>query len=129
MVILFSVKLFDPNVDSNCKLIGQKLHGHAYVQADSTDIQLVSTIAVLYPRFGDAATSIQSTRSVHGNGSVERKGHHDSCTCGDTHSIHIHTHHMTTAPRGLWLNHKTRELEGMDHMRTREEKMASKRKP
>jgi len=65
MVFLFSVKLFDLNVDS--KFIGQKLHGHAYVQADSNDIQLVSAIAVLYPRFGDAATSIQST-SVQGNG-------------------------------------------------------------
>jgi len=59
--------LFDLNVDS--KFIGQKLHGHAYVQADSNDIQLVSAIAVLYPRFGDAATSIQSTRPVQGNGS------------------------------------------------------------
>ena len=91
MVFLFSVKLlFNLNVDS--KFIGQKLHGHAYVQADSTDIQLVSAIAVLYPWFGDAATSIQSTRSVQGNGSVERKGHHDSCTCRDTHSIHTYTH-------------------------------------
>jgi len=44
----------------------------AYVQADSNDIQLVSAIAVLYPWFGDAATSIQSTRPVQGNGSVER---------------------------------------------------------
>jgi len=91
MVFLFSVKLlFDQNVDS--KFVGQKLHGHAYVQADSTDIQLVSAIAVLYPRFGDVATSIQSTRSVQGNGSVERKGHHDSCTCRNTHSIHTYTH-------------------------------------
>ena len=84
MVFLFSVKLLDLNVDS--KFIGQKLHGYAYVQADSTDI------AVLYPQFGDAATSIQSTRSVQGNGSVERKGHHDSCTCRDTHSIQTYTH-------------------------------------
>jgi len=71
MVFLFprSVKLlFDLNADS--KFIGQKLHGHVYVEADSTDIQLVSAIAVLYPRFGDVATSIQSTRSVQGNGPV-----------------------------------------------------------
>jgi len=33
------------------------MHGHAYVQADSTDIQLVFVIVVLYPRFGDAVTS------------------------------------------------------------------------
>jgi len=106
MVFLFSVKLlFNLNVDS--KFIGQKLHGHAYVQADSNDIQLVSAIAVLYPRFGDAVTSIQSTRPVQGNGSVERKGHHGSCTCRDT--LSIHTYHMTTAPRGLWLNHKTKK--------------------
>jgi len=91
MVSLFSVKfLFDLNVDS--KFIRQKLHGHAYVQADSTDIQLVSSIAVLYPWFGDVATSIQSARSVQGNGSVERKGHYDSCTCRDTHSIQTYTH-------------------------------------
>ena len=44
MVFLFSVKLFDLNVDS--KFIGQKLHGHAYVQADSTDIQLVHGLAM-----------------------------------------------------------------------------------
>ena len=63
MVFLFSVKLlFNLNVDS--KFIGQKVHGHAYVQADSNDIQLVSAIAVLYPRFGDAVTSIQPTTSV-----------------------------------------------------------------
>ena len=107
MVFLFSVNCCfrDLNVDSkfDSKFIGQKLHGHA----DSTDIQLVSAIAVLYPRFGDAVTSIQSTRSVQGNGSVEREGHHDSCTCRDTHSIH--THHMTTAPCGFWLNHKTKK--------------------
>jgi len=35
--------------------IGQKLHGYAYIQTDSTDIQLVSGIAVPYPRFGDVA--------------------------------------------------------------------------
>jgi len=58
----------DLNVDSKVIIkTGQKLYGHAYVQADSTDIRLVSAIAVLYPRFGDAATSIQST-SVQGNG-------------------------------------------------------------
>ena len=53
----------DLNVDSKFIIkIGQKLH--AYVQADSTDIQLVFAIAVLYPRFGDAVTSIQPTTSV-----------------------------------------------------------------
>ena len=46
--------MFDLNVDSKFIIkIGQKLHGHAYIPADSTDIQLVSGIAVPYPRFGD----------------------------------------------------------------------------
>jgi len=45
--------LFDLNVDSKYIIkMGQKLHGHAYAQANSTDIQLVSGIAVLYPWFG-----------------------------------------------------------------------------
>jgi len=52
-----SVLCVNLNVDS--KFIVQKLHGHAYVQADSNDIQLVSAITVLYPRFGNAATSLQ----------------------------------------------------------------------
>jgi len=55
--------------------MGQKLHGHAYAQANSTDIQLVSGIAVLYPWFGDAATNIQSTWSAQGT--ICREGHHD----------------------------------------------------
>ena len=42
------------------------MHGHAYVQADSTESQLVSGIAVLYPWFGDVTTNIQSTWSAQG---------------------------------------------------------------
>jgi len=56
--------LFDLKVDSNYTIkMGQKMHCHAYAQANSTDIQLVSGIAVLYPLFGDfdVATNIQST--------------------------------------------------------------------
>ena len=71
------VKLLDLNADSKYIIkIGQKLHCHVYIQAHSADIQLVSGIAVLYPQFGDAVTSIQSTCSVQHTGSVERKGHH-----------------------------------------------------
>ena len=51
----------------------QKLHRYAYIQVHSGDVQLVSGIAVLYPQFGDVVTSIQSTCSVPGTGSVERK--------------------------------------------------------
>ena len=73
MVFLFSVKLlFDLNVDS--KFIGQKLHGHAYVQADSNDIQLVSAIAVLYPWFGDAVTSIQKYKISSGKWTCREEG-------------------------------------------------------
>ena len=44
------------NVDSKFMIkIGQKLHGHVYIQADSADIQLVSGTAVPYPQFGDVA--------------------------------------------------------------------------
>jgi len=45
----------------------QKLHGHAYAQANGTDIQLVSGMAVLYPWFGDVATNVQSTWSAWGH--------------------------------------------------------------
>ena len=55
---LVHCKFLDLNVDS--KYIIKKLH----CQVHSADIQLVSGIAVLYPQFGDAATSIQNTCSV-----------------------------------------------------------------
>jgi len=51
---------------------------------------LVSAIAVLYPWFGDAATSIQSARSVQGNGSVERKGTM-TVVHAETHIAYTHT--------------------------------------
>jgi len=105
MVFLFSVKfLFDLNVDS--KFIGQKLHGHAYVQADSNDIQLVSDSSSVSTVWG-CGDQHSKYKVSSGHGSVERKGQHDSCTCRDTHSIH--TYHMTIAPCSLWLNHKTKK--------------------
>jgi len=68
--------LFDLNVDSKYIIkMEQKLHGRAYAQANSTDIQLVSGIAVLYPWFGDVATNVQSTWSAWGT--ICREGCHD----------------------------------------------------
>ena len=70
--------MLDLNVDSRYIIkIEQKLHHHAYIQAHSADIQLVSEIAVLHPQFGDAATSIESTWSVQGTICREEGGHYD----------------------------------------------------
>ena len=47
-------KLFDLNVDSKYIIkMGQKLHGHEYAQANSTDIQLVwdrSSVSMVWGR-------------------------------------------------------------------------------
>jgi len=132
--------LLDLNVDNKYIKIEQKLHCHAYIQAHSADIQLVSGIAVLYPQFGGVATSIQSTCSVQGTGSVgseegtprqiktvklysalqsphlhRTKWHIDIYT-------HRHAQHIpyNPSPTWHWLNHKTKEKERVKGIPRRE---------
>lgn len=95
--------------------IEQKLHHCAYIQVHSGNVQLDSGIAVPYPQFGDVVTSIQSTCSVLGTGSIVRKDtmsklysagltepiflHRPKCPCT---FAHAETYSMLYDPSSTW---------------------------